>query len=80
MTKRILVTGASGFVGRIICAHLPGYEVVRVSSKRVEGDEGWYQADLTNAAQCQHLIQSIKPDMLIHAAWEDTPRNFLGRG
>ncbi|MEJ1271620.1 pyrroline-5-carboxylate reductase-like [Cricetulus griseus] len=64
-SRRILVTGGSGLVGRAIQkvvadgAGLPGEEWVFVSSK---------DADLTDAAQTQALFQKVQPTHVIHLA------------
>ncbi|ELW63408.1 GDP-L-fucose synthase [Tupaia chinensis] len=64
-SKRILVTGGSGLVGRAIQkvvadgAGLPGEDWVFVSSK---------DADLTDAAQTQALFQKVRPTHVIHLA------------
>ncbi|XDA79382.1 hypothetical protein R6Z07F_009403 [Ovis aries] len=64
-TRRILVTGGSGLVGRAIQkvvedgARLPGEDWVFVSSK---------DADLTDAAQTRALFQQVQPTHVIHLA------------
>ncbi|XP_040117570.1 GDP-L-fucose synthase isoform X2 [Oryx dammah] len=64
-TRRILVTGGSGLVGRAIQkvvedgARLPGEDWVFVSSQ---------DADLTDAAQTRALFQQVQPTHVIHLA------------
>ncbi|XP_043340335.1 GDP-L-fucose synthase isoform X2 [Cervus elaphus] len=64
-TRRILVTGGSGLVGRAIQkvvedgARLPGEDWVFVSSK---------DADLTDAAQTRALFEQVQPTLVIHLA------------
>jgi len=70
--KRVLVTGAAGFIGR--CA-LPaliqrGYEVHAVSRRplALEGVH-WHAADLLETAALPPLLASIRPSHLLHCAW-----------
>ena len=72
---KILVTGASGFVGRYVleCLLAQGHEVIALAShanalpqvKQVQ----WVQADLLDPTQITPLMQSMQPQGLIHLAW-----------
>lgn len=66
--KRVLVTGASGFIGKYALEPLKrlGYEVHCVSSK---ARPGWYTADLLNECETSTLIRVVKPTHLLHFAW-----------
>ena len=70
MAERVLVTGASGFVGRAILAPLAalGFEVHGVTRGAPPGP-GWHQADLLDEAAARHMLRALRPDILIHAAW-----------
>jgi len=75
--KRILVTGGSGFIGaptaRILAER--GYEVCVVCSRadfELDG-AGVYRADLLERSQIDKLIDTVKPDALVHLAWIATP-------
>jgi len=73
--KKILVTGASGFIGRHSLPFLRefGYDIYAVSSKRQESqDIPWIQADLFNPQEVYKLMQEIQPSHLLHFAWEVT--------
>ena len=79
--KKILVTGASGFIGRHTLAPLlqTGYEVHAVSSKKKTENETsikWHQTDLKNSTQTQDLIGKIQPTHLLHFAWCAEPGKF----
>ncbi len=76
---KILVTGASGFIGRHCCAQLSalGYEVHAVSSKS-QSDETvhWHKVDLLDSEQSIRLIHNIQPSHLLHLAWYAEPGKF----
>ena len=75
--KRILVTGAGGFVGRHVTPLLTaaGLDVHAVSSRDRSGagDCTWHRADLLDPAEREALIRDTRPDSLLHLAWEATP-------
>ena len=68
---RVLLTGASGFIGRQTIAPLldRGYEVHAVGSTVTDNRARWYRADLLDQAARRHLIAAVRPDALLHAAW-----------
>lgn len=72
MPKRVLVTGASGFVGRCALPALArrGYEVHAVSRKAFALDGvRWHAADLLEAHRLPSLLADIRPSHLLHLAW-----------
>ncbi|NOY43807.1 MAG: NAD(P)-dependent oxidoreductase [Planctomycetes bacterium] len=76
--KRVLVTGATGFIGRHCLAPLAahGYEVHAVTSKhRLGGDRiaTWHQADLLDRGQIAPLLEKVAPTHLLHLAWVVDP-------
>lgn len=70
--QRILVTGASGFIGRHTLEPLlqSGFEVHAVARQPIEiANIMWHSCDLLNSNESLHLMQSIKPSHLLHCAW-----------
>ncbi len=72
MKPRLLLTGASGFVGSHILRHLDARFDIHAVSSRVSKDTliTWHTADLTDATTCTQLIRDLRPSHLIHCAWE----------
>jgi nucleoside-diphosphate-sugar epimerase len=70
--KRILITGASGFIGGHLVRRLVriGAEVHGVSRRRREGGDffRFWQADLCEPDQVRHLIRSVKPHIVYNLA------------
>ena len=72
--KRVLLTGASGFIGRHCIAPLiaRGYEVHAVSSKNALSDvQGvtWHHVDLHDLSQMSACVDNVAASHLLHLAW-----------
>jgi nucleoside-diphosphate-sugar epimerase len=67
--NRVLVTGATGFIGRHAAPLLAerGYEVHAVGSAH---------ADLLDPAAAESLVQRVQPSHLLHFAWYAVPGKF----
>ena len=79
--KIVLLTGATGFIGRQCLASLltKGYEVHAVSSgHRVEAMSGvqWHTADLLHLPSVAGIVASVRPTHLLHLAWTTTPGQY----
>lgn len=79
--KRVLVTGANGFIGRHSLWSLleRGYEVHGVSnSDRAVALPGviWHRANLLSRPATQELVSSVRPSHLLHLAWYVEPGRF----
>jgi nucleoside-diphosphate-sugar epimerase len=81
-TKRVLVTGAGGFIGRWSVAPLlrKGYEVHAVLSKNAIAPfaqelngASVHCTDLLNEAGAEELVKRVMPTHLLHFAWIATP-------
>jgi nucleoside-diphosphate-sugar epimerase len=69
----VLVTGASGFVGRHLCRALVagGYDVLRVSRRPAPLDDGagrWIHADLLDADAVDAVVRDAAPSCVYHLA------------
>ena len=76
--KRVLVTGASGCVGRQALPLLVarGWDVHAVASKTTppEGDGvRWHRADLLDRDQARAVVRTVQADAMLHLAWYIAP-------
>jgi nucleoside-diphosphate-sugar epimerase len=79
---KILLTGASGFIGRHCIEPLiaRGYDVHAVSSRPAPRDAGgatWHQANLLQPADARALLAEISPTHLLHLAWYVVPGKLI---
>lgn len=78
--ERLLITGATGFIGRNILPLLQKkYEVIATSSRSTEipGFSGEVIAcDLLDAKQVKQTVGQLKPSKLVHLAWGMEPGNY----
>ena len=80
-TRRVLVTGASGFIGRHCLPVLisNGFEVhaadVFVPEEKSYGLH-WHQVDLLDTKQSYELLATICPTHLLHFAWYAKPGEY----
>jgi nucleoside-diphosphate-sugar epimerase len=79
--KKVLLTGATGFIGRHCLPVLlsRGYEVHAVSSKNMNDSYAnvhWHQVDLLDTKQTYELLATINPIHLLHFAWFTKPGEY----
>ncbi len=73
MARRILITGASGFLGGWLVAtasHRFEVHAVHRRSHFAEAPGVWHQCDLTDRSRVHELVREIRPDVVVHAAAE----------
>lgn len=83
--KKVLLTGATGFIGRHTIAPLTnaGFEVHAVTSKvpvnSIDVNEQccWHTMNLLDPTQVKNLVSTIKPTHLLHFAWYNIPGKCL---
>lgn len=69
--RRVLVTGASGFLGSHLVRRLRlmGAELYALSRSRREPSEGqlrWLSADLADSRATSELVAAVRPDVIFH--------------
>ena len=71
--KRVLITGATGFIGRHCLRPLieRGFEVHALSRTppKDSPNVSWHRLDLGRHSDMAPLLQSIRPQYLLHLAW-----------
>jgi nucleoside-diphosphate-sugar epimerase len=76
--KRVLFTGATGFIGRHCLPTLvsSGYKVHAVTPDEpveTDSDVQWHRADLLDSVQVLDLMDRVRPTHLLHFAWYVVP-------
>jgi UDP-glucose 4-epimerase len=69
--RRVLVTGAAGFIGSALCRRLQssGAEVHGVSRVRREGNGiHWWTANLAEPETATRILRRVQPDLVCHLA------------
>jgi UDP-glucose 4-epimerase len=71
--QKVLVSGASGFIGSHLCRRLlqEGAEVHGLSrTRRSHGENGmsWWQGDLSEITTVRGILTSLRPDVVFHLA------------
>jgi nucleoside-diphosphate-sugar epimerase len=78
--SKVLVTGASGFIGRH-CANILsdlGHDVHGVTSSTPEEHASmtWHRVSLFDTSAVSDLLFSLRPSHLLHLAWATTPGSY----
>ena len=81
--KKVLVTGASGFIGSHLCRCLATFDAqvhgVSRTTQTNSAQMQWWQGDLTDITSVRTLIGKIKPDLIYHLASDVTGSRDLDR-
>ncbi len=84
MTRtRILVTGATGFIGRRVVPRVQALGAdIHILSRHGRHPVGWsgctlHQIDLHDHASVDALVRQLKPERLLHLAWGVTPGVYV---
>lgn len=79
--KRVLLTGATGLIGKYAIEPLiqAGFEVFALSSEIQSTKENinWVKANLLELNEIKEVFEQIKPQYLLHFAWNTTPPDYL---
>ena len=76
---KVLITGASGFVGRPLAESLSklGLDVLAISRSIPKNSNmeqiSWLQADLSSKNSYATKVNQFSPQVVIHLAWQDIP-------
>jgi nucleoside-diphosphate-sugar epimerase len=78
--KRVLVTGAAGFIGGrclpILVSNDFEVHAVDISTPKMPDGLYWHQVDLLDPRQTYELLASIQPTHLLHLAWYAKPGDY----
>lgn len=80
--KKIIVTGASGFIGRHVIDILKkeNFEIHALSRHGAIAENEsvmWHSVDLFNQRDVEKCMQEVQPSHLIHLAWDATPGQYV---
>ena len=75
LRKTVVITGAGGFVGRHLLAHLEQADprprrvvAADICSRQSQGDGEWRACDITDAEAVASMVDDVQPDAVIHLA------------
>lgn len=79
--KKVVLTGASGFIGRHAVESLirREYEVHAISRQHFDSSVNvyWHNVDLFNPIQVESIFKIVRPSHLLHFAWNVEPTSYL---
>lgn len=70
MSKKILITGISGFIGRSLtdCLNEKGYDIYGIDKNQEDINATVYKGDILNLEKTGEILTDIQPDVVIHLA------------
>jgi nucleoside-diphosphate-sugar epimerase len=79
LQKKILITGSTGFIGKNLIKNIPKlHKLYCISRKKIISKNiNYIQANLFNKRRVEQILKELKPDYLIHLAWEAKPKKYL---
>lgn len=82
--KKVLLTGATGLIGKYAIKPLldAGFEVFAVSCRGCDEQKpkdgaNWVKANLLNFEDIKNIFEQVKPEYLLHFAWDTMPGVYL---
>ena len=78
--KKILITGSTGFIGNSLVNFFLSkkYDVFAISRKNISNSKiQFIKVNIFDHKKINKIIKKIKPDYLIHLAWEADPKKYL---
>ncbi len=79
--KRVLFTGATGFIGRHCIAPLisKNYEIHAISTNPPDNRDhpvNWHTANLFDSEKVENIVKEVQPTHLLHLAWYTEPKLY----
>lgn len=80
--RKVLVTGANGFIGRHVLEVLQARSVYEIHALTLgeppvdSKNTVWHRVDLLDVGQVEMLMKTIRPDLLLHFAWYTAPGKY----
>ena len=77
--SRILITGATGFIGRQVIDRLADGDEVLAVGRSPLGDRRipWRQADLLDLPAIRAIVADFRPETVVHLGWYAEPGRYL---
>jgi UDP-glucose 4-epimerase len=73
MKKKLLITGAAGYIGSCLFAYLKKkYDVYGLDKVKKNNNKFFYKANLKNIKLTNQILKKLKPDLIIHLAGQST--------
>lgn len=82
MARRILITGASGFIGKNTVPFLRDKDLeifgTYYQSDHDDRNVNWVKCNLLDRSEVHRLVHDVSPHILLHLAWNTEPSNYNG--